>query len=320
MATMQVKVSSVREETSRIRRIELAAVSDAPLPAFEPGAHVRVETPTAGARAYSLVALAPEELTTPQRYRLGVLLEADSAGGSRFMHGLAPGDLLAIEAPRNDFALSASGPAPLLIAGGIGVTPLVSMATALLDAGRDFALHYAARTRPQFAFLTELAQACGEKLTLHCDDEPETRLDLAALLDAVSTDRPIFVCGPKGMIEAVREAALARGFPRESVRFELFENAGVGAGAGDAFEVEVKSTGRVVMVPADQTIIEALEAAGVDLVYDCQRGDCGICQTTVLEGEPDHRDVVLTDAEKAANDVMQICVSRSKSKRLVLDL
>ncbi len=326
MASLKLKVSAAKPETDRIRRIELAPAAGESLPPFEPGAHVKVALPGGGERAYSLIALSREEARSPARYRLGVLLESESAGGSAYMHRLAEGDEATIEAPKNDFALAEdAADRPLLIAGGIGVTPLVSMAAALAEAGRDFELHYAVRSRPQFAFLAELRAICGERLALHCDDEPETRLDLDALLAGAAPERRLYVCGPKGMIEAVREKALARGVARENIRFELFENPGQKAGgaaaaANGAFEVEVKSTGQVVEVPPDKSIIEALEAAGVDLVYDCQRGDCGICQTEVLEGEPDHRDVVLTDAEKASNKVMQICVSRAKSKRLVLDL
>ena len=302
MTLLNLKVISSEPATDRIRRITLGSSTDAPLPPFEPGAHIKIALPDGGERAYSLVAFAPEEARTPTRYVLGVLLEAKSAGGSRHMHGLRPGDVVSAAPPQNDFALAPDGGAALLIAGGVGVTPLISMAAALVASGRPFEIRYAARSRSQLAFAAELGAICGDRLTLHCDDEPETRFDLAATIAASAPERQIYVCGPKGMIEAVREAALARGFAKERIRFELFQNPGAPAG-GDtvdgAFEVEVKSTGQVVEVPADKTIIEALEAAGVDLIYDCQRGDCGICRTEVLDGAPDHRDVVLTDAEKA---------------------
>ncbi len=219
--------------------------------------------------------------------------------------------------PQNDFPLG-PGDRPLLIAGGIGITPIISMVARLKGQGVDFDLHYSGRHEGSMAYLRNVQDLVGDQLTTHYDNA-DSALDLATLFDSVSPARHVYVCGPKGMIEAVKQSALQAGFAPENIHFELFARAEAQVG-DSAFEVEIASTGDVHVIPADQTIVEALEAAGLDLMYDCQRGDCGICQTDVISGTPDHRDVVLSDDEKAAGDVMQICVSRAKSKRLILDL
>lgn len=299
--TLSLTVREVRAETPRVRRIVLAG----PCPEVEAGAHVRVALPDGTSRAYSLVDL-------PGRggdWVLGVLLEEASTGGSAYMHGLTAGETLRVTPPVNQFALAPGGPV-LLIAGGIGITPILSMAAACGRAGRAFQLHYYGRAEGELAFLPELYEICGDRLRLHYDTDAAP--DFAALMMGQPAGREVYVCGPKGMIEAVKAAATG------PVHSELFVNEPTVADT--AFEVEVRSTGQVVTVPPGISIIEALEAEGLDLIYDCQRGDCGICQTDVLDGMPDHRDVVLSDAEKAANNVMQICVSRALSPRLVLDL
>lgn len=289
------------------------------LPGFSAGAHIKVDVPGVGAREYSLVNLDPRGDTRNgvSSYVLGVRLEADSSGGSVFMHGLRPGDRVTCTPPQNDFPL---GPQdnPLLIAGGIGITPIASMIAGLSGQGAAFTCHYCGRAEGSLAFVSELRALAGDRLYIHYDNTGSA-LDLNALLAGTAPERPVYVCGPKGMIEATRTAAERAGFPPENIHFELFARATPQSG-DSAFEVEIASSGQVHVVPADRTIIEALEMAGVDLMYDCRRGDCGICQTAVLSGIPDHRDVVLSDDEKAAGDVMQICVSRAKSKRLVLDI
>ncbi len=321
MSELKLKVIETGAPTAQIRALTLAAEDGAPLPGYTAGAHIRVKLADADERHYSLINWVAEPAATdaPTAYRLGVRLEEDSKGGSRYMHGLREGDVITVSPPKNDFSLHESDAPVILIAGGIGVTPIISMAAELKARGRPFEFHYCGRSRGLMAFLDELDALCGGALRIHCDDEPESCVDLKALIGAASAHSHIYVCGPRGMIEAVREIAHARGFAKDHVHFELFD--APAADSGDqSFEVEISSTGQVFTVPPDKSIIEVLEAEGVDLIYDCQRGDCGICQTTVLEGIPDHRDVILTDEERAANNVMQICVSRAKSARLVLDL
>lgn len=321
MSQLRLKVVTARLVTERIAALTLEAEDGAPLPGFAAGAHIRIDLPDGGDRTYSLVNLdaAADTLAGVARYNLGVQLEAESRGGSRYMHGLAAGDALAASLPKNDFPVREHASPAILIAGGIGITPMISMAAELTRAGRPFALHYSGRSRALMGFRDEVAAAFGEAARLYCDDEPDCRLDLAGLIAALPADSQIYVCGPRGMIEAAREIAHDRGFDKEHVHFELFTHPETQAG-DSPFEVELASTGQVLVVPPGQSIIEVLEAAGVDLIYDCQRGDCGICQTQVISGVPDHRDVILTDEERASNSVMQICVSRAKSARLVLDL
>ncbi|WP_208539280.1 PDR/VanB family oxidoreductase [Algihabitans albus] len=318
MSHFDLVVESVRRDTPLIRSFVLSAADGEPLPEIDPGAHLRVVLPDGRDRPYSLVAL--PELEAAGKWALGVRLEDPGQGGSRYMHALAQGDRIRTSAPINNFPLSIGPASPVLIAGGIGVTPLVSMAAKLARHGKSFALHYAARSRDHFAFLEELRTICGDRLSLHPDDDPDLALDISALIASLQSETPIYVCGPAPMIDRVKAEAAARGRDPEKLRYELF-TAPVADPQGDAaFQVELKSTGQVFDVPPGKSIIDVLESGGVDLLYDCQRGDCGVCQTVVLEGLPDHRDAVLSDAERASNKLMQICVSRAKSPKLVLDL
>lgn len=313
---VKLQLVSARMLTGSVRELVFAATGGAALSGYAPGAHFKFQLPV-GERCYSLIDF-ESRASDAGHYRFAVLLEADGSGGSKHMHELKPGDEVEVLGPVNEFPLQPSKPA-LLIAGGIGVTPIISMATAHKAAGTAFRFHYACRTEAAMAYRAELEAAFGDQLTLHFDDRAEMALDLAGLMQSCGSEEHIYVCGPKGMIEAVKRAADAAGIADSRVHFELFTTAAAQAG-DEAFEVEVKSTGEVFVVPAGKTIIDVLEEGGVDLVYDCQRGDCGICQTDVIDGVPDHRDVVLSDSEKAEGKVMQICVSRAKSARLVLDL
>lgn len=325
MQEMELTISEIRTETPLIRSLYLRAPEGKSLPPFSPGAHLQVKVPgLADARCYSLVTFSAETDTfdAPQAYRLGVRLEAESSGGSRFMHALTAGDTLKVSGPKNDFPLHATEAGEsetVLIAGGIGITPIAAMASALKAAGRPWSMHYSGRSLDQLAFRDELAALAGPALHLHADDDAVTRLDIGTLLDALSTSQHLYVCGPKGMIDAVIEGAKARGWPACKVHFELFTTAAPVAG-DTPFEVELSQSGQILTIPADKTIVEVMEEAGCDPMYDCKRGECGVCTATVLKGEPDHRDYFLSDAEKAGGKLIQICISRAKSPRLVLDL
>lgn len=327
MQTLNLIIRDIQQATPLVRTFVLESVDGNALPAFEPGAHVKVQIPgLAEPRCYSLIALPPHEPTSqaPRQYRLGVRLDEAGGGGSRHMHSLNVGDTLTAQGPKNEFPLhaaSSSGePAvTVLIAGGIGITPLASMASALRHDERDFVLHYCGRSRDQLALIDELQALAGEHLHIHADDEEACALDLDALLDACGPHQHLYVCGPQGMIDAVIAGARQRQWPDTHVHFELFTTAAPQAG-DQPFEVELKQSGMVLTIPADKTIIDVMEAAGCDPMFDCKRGECGVCQATVLEGTPDHRDYYLSDAEKAEGKLIQICISRAKSARLVLDL
>lgn len=310
---LKARLRSKTDLTDRIAAFELEPAGDAPLPGYAPGAHVEIDLGPAGSRAYSLIDW-PD--STPGTYRLAVQREEDGQGGSQAMHALALGSELSLSTPKNDFALQ-DGTAPvLLLAGGIGVTPLISMATALQADGREFRFHYAGRNRDAMACLDRITNVFGAQVQAHFDDEAP--VDLTALMAGAGAHQ-IYICGPKGMIDAARNAAEAAGIPADQIHVELFTAPETGNG-DTSFEVEIASTGQVFSVPADKTIVEALEEGGMDLMVDCQRGDCGICQTDVISGTPDHRDVVLSQSERDSGKVMQICVSRALSDRLVLDL
>lgn len=311
---LKLKVQSVTAETPSIRSL-VFGVEDGAAPPWQAGAHIRVSLPSGGDRPYSLMALPGLSEGT---LALGVLREQMSTGGSAFMHALKVGDVVKATAPVNNFRLHERASPALLFAGGIGVTPILSMAAELNARRIPYRVHYAGRTAGGLAFLPHLKAICPQGLSVHYDNEP-SRLDIAAALADAPADAEVYVCGPAGMIDAVKAGALAKGIPADRIHFELFKSEPPSS-PNKPFEVELRSTGQVIAVAADQSIIQALEAAGLDVLYDCQRGDCGICQCSVIAGVPDHRDVILSDEEKASNKVMQICVSRAKSDRLVLDL
>ncbi|MEM6663564.1 MAG: PDR/VanB family oxidoreductase [Pseudomonadota bacterium] len=301
---MQLTLEAVHDVTDKIRVFRFTGED---LPTWDAGAHVDFMLP-AGTRSYSLI----DWTGSPLAYEIAVKREDDGSGGSQAMHGLSVGNVVEAGPPKNDFPLS-EGPA-LLIAGGIGITPLISMAARLQADGREYALHYAAQSPSEMAFRERLAAMCGQALVCHFDDEQQINLD-----SVITTGCQVYICGPKGMIDAAREIALAKGIPREHIHHELFTS-GTMPGHDGSFEVVLHRIGESYMIPPDRSIIEVLEAAGHDLVYDCQRGDCGVCQVDVIAGTPDHRDVVLSKAEQDSGKVILTCVSRSLSPRLVLNL
>jgi len=285
--------------------------SDAP--GWPAGAHIDVDLGSLGVRSYSLIRWPGDE---DGRLHIAVQAERDGTGGSLAMHALEIGAEVSASEPKNSFPLQPTDKPIALIAGGIGVTPLISMATELAKSGQEFVFHYAGRSPSLMAYESELNDAFSDHLTCHFDDSAP--MDLNTVMPTLK-DHAVYICGPKGMIDAARSAAEAAGVPASDIHVELFTSPGTDGG-DTAFEVEIASTNEVITVAPGVTIIEALEAHGHDVMYDCQRGDCGICQVDVLDGTPDHRDVVLSDAEKCGGKVMQICVSRAKSARLVLDL
>lgn len=315
---MDGTVTKITPLTNRISAFEIVAADGASLPRYTAGAHIKVRVgETDDTRAYSLIDFGPVP-ATPVTYAIAVQREDAGQGGSTYMHGLAEGAPLSFAPPKNDFEL-VPGQGAVLLAGGIGITPMISMAAALVDADQHFTFHYSGRSRGVMAYVGQLEAQFGGNLQVHCDDDPATALNLDSVIASVGAAAHLYVCGPRGMIDAARTKAEAAGIDAARIHFELFENAASQAG-DSAFEVELASTGDVYTVGADQSIIDALEAAGVDVMYDCQRGDCGICQCDVISGTPDHRDVVLSEDERASGKIMQICVSRAKSARLVLDI
>lgn len=312
----KVRVTRVTREAPGINTYELVPVDGTPLERWEPGAHVDVTLPDGTVRQYSLCNDAAET----HRYLIAVQREERGRGGSRTLHDMVrAGDALTVSAPRNAFALQPAS-SYVLIAGGIGVTPLLAMAHTLAASGADFTLHYCTRDAQGTAFRELLSRApYARHVRFHHDGgDPDRFLDVKALLARAPANARLYTCGPAGLMESVREAARAGGWPDSHVHFESF---GAGPHTADtAFEVVVKSTGQVLPVPAGKSLLNVLLDAGVGIGYSCQGGSCGACQTNVLEGEPEHRDQVLPEEEKRASRCMYPCVSRAKSERLVLDL
>jgi vanillate O-demethylase ferredoxin subunit len=315
-----VRVTRRTREAQDICSFELRALDGSALPPFSAGAHIDVLVPGGLTRQYSLCN-APAER---DRYVIGVLHEAASRGGSRAMHELVhEGDTLRIRAPRNHFALAADATRSLLLAGGIGVTPILSMAEHLAAEGGDFSMHYCVRSAGRAAFAGRLRDGrFAARARLHVDDgDAAQRADLPRLLGDPRPGLHAYVCGPKGFIDAVAGAAAQLGWPPERVHREFFGQADAPAQAPDArFEVRLARSGRVVEVPADRSVVQALAAAGIDVPVSCEQGVCGTCLTPVLEGVPDHRDLYLTPEEQALNDQFTPCCSRSRTPCLVLDL
>ncbi len=318
MTDLVVKVLGKRREAEGIASFELGRADGGPLPAFSAGSHVDVHVPGGPVRQYSLCSDAGER----HRYRIAVLRDPQTRGGSAGMHdAVREGDLLTISEPRNHFPL-VHAKRTVLLAGGIGITPLLCMAQRLHAIGADFELHYCTRSVERTAFREEIAAApFASRVHFHVDDgDAAQKLDLPAALGDRDTGTHLYVCGPTGFIQHVTQTAQALGWPAGQVHLEYFGAAPQDSSGDQAFEVKIASSGRVIPVLADQTVIQALEAHGVEVLVSCEQGVCGTCITRVLEGECDHRDLYFTDEEKARNDQFTPCISRARSKTLVLDL
>ncbi len=314
-----VTVASIRRETEAISIFDLRpADAGALLPPFEAGAHIDFHLPNGMIRNYSLLNAQGEQ----HRYVVGINRDANSRGGSRHLHeAVRAGDVLHISAPRNNFRLDETAPHSVLIAGGIGITPLWAMVQRLSSIGRTWTLHLCARSRKHAALVAELAALSsrpGCALHLHFDDEQAgARVDLTAIVDAEPAGTHFYCCGPIPMLEAFEKAAGRR--PSAEVHVEYFAAKGAPDRAG-GFDVVLARSDRVLRIEAGNTILDTLLKAGLDVPHSCCEGVCGTCLVKVLEGEPDHKDLVLSRSEQAANDQMLICCSGSKSPRLVLDM
>ena len=286
----------------------------APLPSWAPGAHLDLLLTPKLTRQYSLCG-DPEDRAS---YRVAVLREQAGRGGSAHIHDrVAVGDRVEVTGPRNNFALLDS-PRYLFIVGGIGITPILPMLAAASRAGADWTLVYGGRSRSSMAFLPFLADAYGQRVRVQPQDEVGL-LDLAALLGEELTDTLVYCCGPTPLLDAVE--ARCAGWLAGALRVERFSAGELAEPAlVGSFTVELAQSGRTLEVPPDRSILQVVEEAGIPVLSSCQEGTCGTCETGVLGGVPDHRDVLLTADERAANDTMFICVSRACSTTLVLDL
>jgi cytochrome P450/ferredoxin-NADP reductase len=310
-----VIVERVSLAADGIAHLRLVAPEGTTLPRWAPGAHIDVECGDTGlSRQYSLCGNPADT----QAFEVAVLRETQSRGGSAWIHeAVREGMRLKIRGPRNHFRLDEEGRRAIFVAGGIGITPVSAMARRAREIGMDYELHYSGRSRVAMAFLDELTQLHGDRLRLHVSEEG-TRHDFSAL--EVDADTRVYACGPARMLDALQAASEA--WPEDALRIEHFA---ASAGKLDpvnehAFEVELKDSGLVLSVAADQTVLDALRRANIDVQSDCEEGLCGSCEVRVLAGEVDHRDVVLTRTERDTHARMMTCCSRAKGQRLVFEL
>ena len=315
---MQVRVKRISYEAENINSYELVALAGGDLTPFTAGCHIDLHLPNGMIRSYSLL----NDQSERNRYVVAVNKDVASRGGSSFIHEtMRVGDIINISPPRNNFALQEDATHSVLIAGGIGITPLLSMIRRLEALGRSWQLFYAARTRVAAAFLDELnslRSGIHSNLHVNFDQEPPGRmLDLSQIVKDVPSNAHLYCCGPVPMLEAF-EAATAH-LPDDHVHVEYFKAKEKPAAEG-GFDVKLARSNQTITVRAGQTILDALLNAGIAASYACREGVCGTCETQVIEGIPDHRDLFLSKEEQAASKTMMICCSGSKSPTLVLDI
>lgn len=317
---IEVVVTRLSREAVGVMGVELARADGGALPPFEAGAHVDVQLTHRLMRQYSLC----NDPAETHRYCLGVGLAVPSRGASCHIHEhLREGDRLTVSAPRTLFSLAREGEAHRFIAGGIGITPILSMIRACERAGARWTLDYAVRSRDRAAYLGFLS-TFGERVRLHVDDERE-RPEARAWLDGLGTGEHTYCCGPSAMMDAVAQAAEALGIARERMHFERFAAPAPGA-ANPAtptlasFTVVLARSGRRCTVEAGESILACLERHGLAMPHACREGLCGSCEVPLIGGAAEHDDFVLDEAERAANRRIMICVSRSRTPELVLDI
>lgn len=306
-AVLDLVVAARHTVADGVLALELRDPSGGELPAWEPGAHIDLLLRPGLVRQYSLCGDPADRRT----WRVAVLREPDGRGGSAFVHDELDVSVQ-VRGPRNHFALERAA-RYVFVAGGIGITPILPMVRAAERAGADWRLVYGGRTAASMAFTGELPDG---RVDLRPQDE-HGLLDLDVILSDVDTDTLVYCCGPGPLLDAVESRC-----PAERLRVERFTARQLDGSAetSEAFEVELAQSGRTLTVPGDRSVLDVLEEAGVDILSSCREGTCGTCETGVLAGEVDHRDALLTDAERAAHDTMFVCVSRAACPRLVLEL
>lgn len=318
--TIRLQITRAEMMTCDVRRLELSDPDGKPLPPFHAGAHLHLKTDVSAAdrwRNYSIINAAAQG----RHYEIAVLRQPRGRGGSLYMcDRLRIGDIILSRPPKNDFPLAVGATNHVLIAGGIGVTPILAMAETLASTERSFEFHYCCKCLEQMAFRERVLSISDVKPSLYFDGaDPSKGIDLATVLGTPNDNRHAYVCGPRGMIDAAISTARSLGWPPQNIHFELFS--ALAAESGDRpIEVVARASNRRVLVPQDRSILDCLIDAGLDPVFDCKRGECGACVTTVLDGIPEHRDYVLDDETRQFGRSMCICVSRAKSDQLVLDI
>lgn len=314
---LMLKIVAIKAEAKDVLSFELADPLRQDLPSFTPGAHVEIHLPNGLTRHYSLC----NDPCETNRYVIGVGLSIQSRGGSKLMHGLMRvDDTIRVSPPRNHFPLVTSAQRYDFIAGGIGITPILSMVKWCQAHQKDWHLHYLARNRLRAAFYEELQELAPERVSYHFLDEQNGQpSNIDSLVSSLPFSSHIYCCGPVGLMERVQASAVDR--PADNVHFEWFNAAPeIPTEQNDHFTVVARASGLTLDVPPEKSILQVLEENGVNVPFSCREGLCSSCETRVIAGTPDHRDMVLSQADKASNETILICVSRSNSEILELDI
>jgi len=324
MPDLELKVTKLRDLTSNIKMFELVNAKGGDLPAFEAGAHIDFKLPDGKIRSYSLA----NDPTETNRYVTAILKDVNGKGGSVWMHeNVKEGDVLTATEPLQNFPLVEDAANSILLAGGIGITPMLAMGYRLKALGKKVHLHYCSRSAEETAFMDEVKQLFGDDVTFHHDGgDPSKGINLKETFKDHAEGTHLYVCGPAGLLNATRDAVAH--WPEGTVHFELFTSARSDEQVAEMesrenfeFEVELKQSGVTLTIPADRSILDVMIEEGYGVPYACEEGWCGACVIPMLGGKADHRDEVLSDAEKAANDKIQVCISRAlPGEKLILDM
>lgn len=315
---MDVIIDKIHQLTANIRAFELVSTNDLELPAFSAGSHIDVYLKNGLIRQYSLANASHEN----HRYVIGVLQDANSRGGSACLHTqYTEGDRLQIGQPRNLFALHSDTQQAILFAGGIGITPILSMAYQLQQAQIPFELHYFVRQHEMIAFYGNLTTHFPNQVQFHIQDQPDTQCDITQVLREVSTQRHLYVCGPTGFMEFVMRSAKQAGWQDQQLHQEHFvAQNNTDTSQNKAFTLQILGSDQKIPVLEHQTATQALLEHGFDVPISCEQGICGTCITRVVSGVPEHRDVFMTNEEHAENGYFTPCCSRARSDTLVIEL
>ena len=316
---LDAEVTAMRDVATDIREFELKPAAGGVFPAFEAGGHIDVRIDDRRARQYSMLNAPAEQ----DRYVIAVKREAEGRGGSRHLHDtVAVGQTLQISAPRNNFPLNPAATDTVLVGAGIGLTPILSMAHELTARGARFEVHLLARDKAALPYADEIdSWPFKDHVTVHLDNADGTpSFDPSTVIGPLAEGRELYICGPSGLMAWVESVLGNQGWPGQAMVSETFLAPKADVAENTRFEVKLARSGRVLTIEADEYLLDVLNANNCAVICSCTQGICGSCITPVLGGEPEHRDAVLTDEERAANDKMCVCVGRAKSERLILDL
>ena len=320
---MNVIVDDVRPLTPEIKAFVFRRRDGGKLPCYSAGAHINVNLTTKQGvceNQYSLISFGidPASVRSPDRYLIAVRRDPAGRGGSNFMHDrLKVGDELSISEPLNNFGLDNSDHDVIFLAGGIGITPIISLYARSRYERREAKIVYCGRTREEMAYVGETRHLAGDDLILHVDSESGGFFDIPQFLFHCHPRQRLYICGPAPFMNAIIETAIRMEWSHNRIHIEQF---GAPSSSGKGFEIVLRRAGKTLFVPEGRSILDILEGAGIGVFQACRRGDCGACQVAVLEGEIDHRDHFLSASERETGRVLQACVSRATGSRLTLDL